>query len=173
MPLVVTGDFAAQTASISPTDVSVQAAYGRAIRDLAELEEDVAVEIYGAASLAAARVMLRTMRATTAFRDRTGNLRRRFGAGSRGTTIRVGRLSRRIPNTGAAAWSTAPHTHLIEYGTGDRRTLSTDANRGRIAPRPFFRRSAEVSVGAMFEEGYRAAVARFDRLRPGRRTGPR
>ena len=172
MPLTVTGDFAAVPVSAaSPatagTDVTTQAAYRRALEDLVLMEEGIATELYGAASLAAARVMLAAMRATTAFRDHTGTLRGSMGAGSRGTTVRVGNLSRRIPNTGAAVWAGSPHAHLLAFGTADRFTR-TGASRGRGPATDFMTKAAQASATAGFEAGFEAARRKFGQLRQAR-----
>ena len=166
MPLSVIADFS-RLPPPAGTDISVEAAYRRALLDLIHVEQDIALYLYGAASLAAARVAYTRLRATTAFRDRTGNLRRGFGYGTRDTTVRIGRLRERIPDTGAAVWSVAPHSHLLESGTGPRET-GRGAARGVGPATRFFTRAMEESAPSGYEAGYNAARAQFDKIREAR-----
>jgi len=68
------------------------------------------------------------VKGTSKFIDRTGNLRA-------GIKLYKSKYAR----GGYIVHSSAPHSHLIEYGTADRYDLERDAFRGKVTARPFMR----------------------------------
>lgn len=103
-------------------------------RTLAKLAENVSGEQAMAVLVKAAKPLEDAMKRTGAFEDVTGNLRRSIG------TVKRGRSRDKEVRVGA----TAPHAHLIEFGTGPRRQKS-----GRytgVGPkRPFMRQAYDAT----------------------------
>lgn len=73
-------------------------------RAFAELPVELALQAYGPACFAVAEVIRDRAKATTAFTDRTGMLRKSISAFRASTVIRVGDYSRRFPDASAAVW---------------------------------------------------------------------
>lgn len=88
-------------------------------------------EISEKALLESGKLVAKDMKSTTAFKDKTGKLRKSINS-----------FKSRYKDGGVIAGAFAPHAHLIEAGT-KKRVTKTGRSTGLLQPRPFVRPALE------------------------------